>query len=128
MAWYKATVSTDGSGDGTNLTNGRPVWSGNFYGFLMGVRLDFSGSAAAGSDTTLTEINGLQRTLVSLTDTNTDTTLNPQIEITDNAGTGKASYSPAIVDSANLKVTVAQGGATVTDHVAVFVEILEVEA
>lgn len=127
MAYYTATVTTDASGDGDNLdANGNPQWSGIFSGLLLAVKYDFSASADAGSDTTLTEPHGLARTLCSLTDSNTDTTFYPQAQGTTAAGVAiDANYQHYFVDSSNLKVTIADGGADVTGAVKVIVQVVE---
>ena len=127
MGIYVATVSTDGSGDGTNLDAlGLTKWNGIFRGLLTAVKFDYSASTDAGADTTLTEISGLQRTLITKSNSATDFTAYPRIQATDSGGTAIAgAYEFARVDSANLKVTIAQGGATVTDAIRVIVDILE---
>lgn len=122
MAFYRAVVSTDSGGDGDNLdANGNPVWNGSFQGYLAGIRYEFDAGTAATADTTVSEPVGLKRTIDSLTDTNTATTRTPS-----NAVTGATDFFlPYLVDSANLKVVVAQGGADVTDAVTVIVQIEE---
>jgi len=123
MPYYIATVTTDASGDGNNLdSGGNPVWNAQFRGYLVGVRYAFSGSAASGADTTLDEPHGLQRTIDSLTDTNTDATRHVAAAIEGST----ESYMGYYVDSTNLRVVVAQGGASVTDAVTVYVLIDEV--
>lgn len=126
MAYYTATVSTDASGDGDNLdANGNTQWSGIFSGLLLAVKFDFTG-ADAGSDTTLTEPHGLARTLCSLTDSNTDTTFYPMAQSTDSGGTAiSGNYQHYFVDSSNLKVTIADGGTSVTGAVKVIVQMVE---
>jgi hypothetical protein len=126
VAIYQTTVSTNGSGDGTNLdANGNPQWNGYFRGLLMAVKFDFASATDAGSDTTLTEPVGLGRTLATLANSKTDTTFYPRVLETDNAAVSIGSYTMMQVDSGNLKVTIAQGGATVTGAVTVIVDILE---
>lgn len=125
MGYYAATVSTDGSGDGTNLDAlGNPVWNGFFKGLFMGARLDDNGAAVT-VDITLSEPNGLQRTILAKTDVTADITHNPQWLVQTNAGVDTTFYSPFYVEAANLKVTIAQGGATVTDAVKVIILIAE---
>lgn len=124
MGWYTASVSTDGSGDGTNLSSGNPVWNANFKGLLMGLRVDDNGADAT-ADVTIAEPSGLVRTIQTVTDITTDTTYNPQQEIKTTAGVGTGLYNPFYVESNNLKVTVAQGGATITNAIIVTVLIME---
>lgn len=113
IGFYSATVTTDASGDGTSTD-----WNGSFSGLLRGVRIAFGASPAATTDTTLTEPNGLQRTLATWTDTDTDGTTHPAAAI---EGATDA-FMPYAVDSNNLLVTVAQGGDSKTVTVTVLIE------
>lgn len=107
MGYYVTTVTTNSSGDGTNLDAlGNPAWSGSFCGDLMGVRITFGASPTAGTDTTLAEIGGMTRTLHTFTDVVTATNVFPAAEI----DSATDAFMPHHVDSSNLKVTVAQGG------------------
>lgn len=126
MGFYTATISTNSSGDGTNLssTTGNPVWNADFRGLLMGIRLDDNG-ADAGVDITISEPFGLQRQILAKTDVSADETHNPQQLVQTTAGVDTTFYSPFYVESSNLKVTVAQGGNTVTDAVKVIALIAE---
>lgn len=112
--YISSAITTDGSGDGTTSD-----WNGSFSGKLVGVRYEYSGSTAATADTTLSETNGLKRTLDTVTDGNTNVTRNPAFAVTG----ATDFYLPYFVDSNNLTVTIAQGGATVTDAVQVTVMI-----
>lgn len=125
LTYYSARIDSDGSGDGDNLDSGRTTWSGTFSGILYGVRVEYGGTPAATTDTTVSEPNGLQRTILTLTDTNTDTTYNPQVEIQTNAGVATGLYSHYLVDSANLQVVIADAVVDTTDAVVVYVGILE---
>lgn len=118
MGFYTTTVTTNASGDGTNLdANLNPVWSGHFRGDLLGVRVTFGASPTAGTDTVLSEPNGMTRTLHTFTDTVTATNAFPAAAID---GADDA-YLPHYVESGNLKVTVAQGGDTKTVIVTVLI-------
>ena len=109
-------ITTDGSGDGTTT-----AWRSYFNGELVGLRYVFSGSTAATADTTLSEQNGLARTIDSVADSATNITKNPA-----NAVLGATdAFTPYYVDSANLTLTIAQGGATVADAVYIIVMIKE---
>lgn len=127
MTFYTATVSTDASGDGTNLDdNGNPQWSGVFSGLLMAVKFDFAAGTDAGADTTLTEPQGLGRTIATETDSKTDITFYPQVASTDNEGAALTGvYQHMLVDSSNLKVTIADGGNAVAGAVKVIVQVIE---
>ena len=124
MGFYTASVSTDGSGDGTNSVNGRCIWNGSFHGLLMGIRIDDNGAAAT-VDVTITEPNGLMRTILTVTDITSDTSYNPQSPTQTSAAVATTFYIPFRVDSNNLKVTVAQGGTSITNAIIVTVDILE---
>lgn len=125
MGFFTASVSTDGSGDGTNLdANGNTVWNGIFKGILAGILLDDNGAAAT-VDITVSEPNGLKRTILTATDMTSDTNYNPQQPIQTNAAVATGLYSPYYVDSTNLKITVAQGGTSVTNAIIATVLIVE---
>ena len=124
MGLYHCTISTDGSGDGTNLSGGNPQWTGHFCGLLMGVFIDDNGAAAT-ADVTIAEIAGLKRTILTGTDVTADTAYNPQSPTQTNAAVATGLYSPFYLESSNLKVTVAQGGTSVTNAIIVTVLILE---
>lgn len=115
---YRVNVSTDGAGDGSGRV-GIP------HGRLVGIQINFSGSAAVGSDTTLASVlDGVTKTLLTLTDVNTDVPLAALTEaLKDNVGADVVNTeNPNLglpMVGGNLTVTVAQGGATITDHVKV---------
>lgn len=116
--FYVATVTTDASGDGTNLNAlGNPVWNGNFEGKLRGVRFE-NAAYDATADITLAEPNGLKRTIDSLGDSQTPTNHIPYEEPTGSTDF----FVPFCVNSNNLKVTVAQGGNAKTGSVVVLIE------
>lgn len=111
--FYQTTVTTDGSGDGTNTVNGRITWDTPFNGILVGVRLEISGLDAT-ADVTIDEPSGLQRSFVTSTDSNTNVTvLQAGMSYTD------GNTTDYLVDSNNLQVTIAQGGATNTATIIV---------
>ena len=113
IGFYSTTVTTDASGDGTSAD-----WNGKFHGKLVGLRISFGGSPTAGTDTTLTEPNGLLRTIATWTDTVTAATSHPAAAIT---GATDA-FMPYYVDSNNLLVTVDEGGEDKTVTVTVLIE------
>lgn len=112
VSFYSTTVTTDASGDGSSS-----AWNGTFTGMLAGVRIEFGASPAATTDTTLSEPGGLQRTIKTWTDTDSNETVHPQAAI-DGA---TDAYAPYYVDSQNLNVTVDQGGDTKTVTVTVMI-------
>ena len=117
MAWHSLDVTTDGSGDATETG-----WDTDFEGILVGVRLEISGLAAT-ADITISEPAGLQRSILAITDTNTNATYNPQDEVDNSAGVGQSTYTPFLVSSHNLQVVIAQGGDT--NSATVYVLVME---
>lgn len=93
--------SATGSTTGTNLV----------HGYLMGVYIDYHASAPSTTDITISEANGLGRTLLAVSDNATDGAYNPQCQICDNGGTAKTFYWPYYLDGVNIKVDVAQSNA-----------------
>jgi hypothetical protein len=128
MGYYTATISTDGSGDGSNVSAttpiGKTIWNADFKGIIMGARYDDNGAAAT-ADVTLSEPYGLQRTFLIGTDVAADASYFPQVATNKSDSTATGLYGVAQVDSNNLKVTVAQGGTSVTDAIIVTVLVLE---
>lgn len=125
MGFYSTTISTDGSGDGTNLSGGVLQWTGFFRGNLRGVFIDDNGAAAT-VDITINEPNGLKRTILTATDLTSDTAYNPMWQAVTNAAVAIAdSYTPFLVESSNLKVTIAQGGTSITGAIIVTVLVEE---
>ncbi|MGB1285060.1 MAG: hypothetical protein ACPG7F_00890 [Aggregatilineales bacterium] len=122
MATLSATIVTDGSGDGTNLdSNSNPSWSGRTSArVLEGIRIEY-GAADGTTDVTIEEVAGLKRTILSISNNNTDTTYTPTNEHQDTAGSSVSQYAPFTVDPGNLKVTVAQSGAS--KEITVFIEV-----
>lgn len=119
MGFYSTTVTTDASGDGTNLDAlGNPAWNGSFRGLLRGVRITFGASPTAGTDTTLTEISGMTRTIHTFTDVVAAANVFPAAAVQG----ATDFFMPHYVDSANLKVTVAQGGNGKTVTIGLLIE------
>ena len=106
-------LTTDASGDASHVYQ--------INGKIIAIRLDYSASADAGTDITIT--NDLSETVYSKTDSKTDVTLRPRTPVEDNAGTdvtydgSNEIYEP--YSAAEVTVTIAQGGASVTDNVLV---------
>lgn len=122
MATLSAAIITDGSGDGTNAdTNGNPAWTGITQArVLEGIRIEY-GNAPGTTDVTITEVAGLKRTILSISNNNTDTTYTPTNDHQDTAGVSASQRAPFTIDPSNLLVTVAQGGNTNT--VTVFIDV-----
>lgn len=112
VGYYSTTVTTDASGDGT------ATWETKFNGKLVGLRVEFGATPESTTDTTITEPSGLQRTIQTWTNQSSDVTAHPAALI---AGATDA-YLPYYVDSANLLVTVDEGGDTKTVTVIALVE------
>ena len=102
----KLTVTTTGSAGsatGTASTNS-PV-----QGWLEAVRLDYDATSPPSTDITLVEIGGMERTLLTVSNANTDVTLYPQPFVSDTAGIVSTTESkPYFIDTAQLQVNVAQ--------------------
>lgn len=112
---YRVKISIDGSGDGDNITNNRATWSALGEGIIIGIRLEYSGAAST-ADVTISEIRGLQRSFLTTTNNNTNTTyLQADLAYT---ASNSIDY---LVDMQNVKAVVAQGGTSVTDAVTVIV-------
>lgn len=115
---FRVDVNTDGSGDGSGRI-GVP------FGRLVGVQVNYGGTVPATCDVTLAAVaDGVTKTLLTLTDRNTDLALATVHEAgLDNVGAavaaGKNAELVVPVVGGNLTVTVAQGGATITNAVGV---------
>ena len=116
----RVTVTTVG-GDG--VATGTGVTEVVIKGRIVRVDINFHASAPAGTtDLTLAQTNEDQAAnIVSLTDTATDVTIYPTVQLTDNGGTGRTlEGSEPLVDyypvSDTLTATVAQSNA-LTDAV-----------
>ncbi len=110
------TAGTAGSAAGSGFTP--PV-----EGFLVGIYFDFHASAAATTDTTVTEVS-TGRTLLTLTDTKTDAMKITQLAVSDTTGTaitGVYAYMPV---HGEIKIALAQCDALTAALVA-HVYILE---
>ena len=119
---YRLTGTTDASGDATVYTNSV------VRGKIRNVQLDIDG-LDAGADTTITTADELvAQTIIGLTNSNTNATINPSTSAQDTAGVNLV-YAAAgeIVPTeftvfSRLKCVVAQGGNTKAFAVDVTVE------
>jgi len=117
--FHVLTIDSDGSGDGTG------TFTLKASGLVLGARLEYGGTPDAGTDVTITEPNGLKRTLLTASNTGTAATYNPQEEIQDNTGTGVGQYRPFHVNMTNLLVTVADAVVSTSDAVTCVIYLLE---
>lgn len=117
-----ATVTTNGSGDGSAVTP-------NINGRILKICIDFSASAAAGTTTTVIA-NGqtTAETVLTLTSVNTDAVYYPRavVCISDGtAGGANANLYDYFVINSPLTITNAAGGATKTNIYQIFWESLD---
>lgn len=106
------TTGSAGSASGTTDST-LPI-----SGILVGVRIDYHASAPATTDVTITELNGLERTLLTVSNTNSDGVYYPFVELQDTSGAGQGNYAPQVLSSSRIRVSVAQADA-LTDAVVV---------
>lgn len=121
MKIIELKVSTDGSGDGA-VTYPQIV-----SGYVHSWYPNFSVSADAGIDTTLScvPVSGEPTfTIDSITSSNTDVRRYPRA-LTNAPGAAVGLNDTPILFHGNLKLTVAQGGATVTNAVVVTLIVVE---
>lgn len=95
-------------------------------GVLSHVHVDYHASAPGTTDVTISEAGGLGRTLLTLTNRNTDGTFYPAVAQTDGTGAAfsPASYGLFYIEGTPLKVDVA-GCDALTDAVKVSFGVLE---
>lgn len=118
----RVPVTTTGSaGSATGeVTTDAP---GGIRGYLENVYVDYHASAPATTDVTISEADGPARTLLTLTDTNTDADVAPRKLEQDTVGADLASstrYSLA----GQITVTVA-GADALTNCVVVYLDVLQ---
>lgn len=83
------------------------------FGFIDAIELDYHGSAPATTDVTVTEVDtdGLEQTVLSVSNSNTDGTYYPRHTLhLGSDGSELAQYGPFVVEG-KLKVSVAQSDA-----------------
>lgn len=121
MAILIAHITTNGSGVGDNITNGNPVWQGGTPArVLEGVRIEY-GAADGTTDVTIEENTGLKRTVLSISNNNTDTTYTPTNDHQTTAGVSASQRAPFTINPGNLKVSVTGAGAS--KEITVFIEV-----
>ena len=90
---------------------------------LDAVKVDYHASAPATTDLTISEAGGLGRTLLTLSNINTDGTYYPRHTTHDNVGADAGSKAPYIIEG---KITVALAGCdALVDAVTVSLQIVE---
>ncbi len=116
METVTLTLST--AADGTGSATDGIVRKGK----IMQVHFNFASGTDAGADTTLTCVseNGPDVTLESITDSKTDAWKYPRA-LTNAPGASAGTNDTPIAFHGKLKVSMAQGGVSVTDAVSVTV-------
>lgn len=80
MAQYTVIVNSDGSGDGEGYTD---VF---IHGQVEAIKIVYGGTPDAGTDVTITEHQGLGRTILTRSNTGTNGTFHPRVLVQTNAG------------------------------------------
>lgn len=114
---YTISVDSVSAGTGSAVVNG-------VNGFLLGVYLDFNGSAAATTDTTISTDNPAQNILV-VTDSATDTYVPVRVQAKDATGTAISGVYEMYPLDGILKVSLAGVGGALTAAVVVYAYVLE---
>lgn len=96
------SLTTDGDGDASS--------SLYIYGFLEAVQVDYGASVDAGADLTIADDAG--RTIISVTDSNTDAWHYPVVQATDSGGSAITGIYRRYLITGKVTATVAQGGDT----------------
>jgi hypothetical protein len=93
---HKLTVDTTGA---AGLATGSADTGEVIRGRIIRIDVDYNAAAPATTDLTITEKSALlPKTLVSLPNTNADTTIYPAFQLTDETGTGVAEYESVAVN------------------------------
>lgn len=103
------SVSTDAAGAGSTTTE-------QLRGLLWGFYFNYSASADAGTDVTVSVAYGdLSVTILTVTDNKTDGWYPLQISAVGSTGASNGTNIPLPLTGVKLTFTIAGGGATVTD-------------
>lgn len=115
MRTVELQVTTDGDGNGV-YTSGIAR-----SGFVDAVHVDYAAGAAAGTDVVLSCLSDSDPTvtILTLTDNNTDGWYYPRTVAHTLAGVAQTAYEVRVPFKGFLRLTVAQGGDTVSDCVTV---------
>lgn len=111
MRTLELKATTDGSGNGTaTAANQRQGW-------IEAIDVDYASSADAGTDVTISCVDGPGRdiTILTLSNNKTDGWYYPRAVAHSPAGAAQSSYEVKIPFKGFLRLSIAQGGATVTD-------------
>ena len=93
---HKLTVNTTGA---AGLATGAADTGAVIRGRIVRIDIDYNPAAPATTDLTIVEKSTLlPKTLVNLANTNTDTTVYPAFQLTDETGTGVAEYQSVPVN------------------------------
>ena len=113
MRTVELKCSTDGTGAGTDTA------SYQRSGFIEAINIDYASGADAGTDVTISCVGGPGQDLTILTVSNNKTVgwYQPRTVAHTLAGVAQTAYEIKVPFKGYLKLTVAQGGATVTDAV-----------
>ena len=112
-------VTTSGSaGSATGTADSET----NVRGFVEAVRIIYDGAAPATTDVTLTEVGGLGRTIITVSNTATGAVYYPTVATNDGTGSARTDYQQIYLDQSRLRVSVAQSDA-IADAVTVIVQV-----
>lgn len=120
----KIAVTTTGSaGSATGETTSAVLQ--NVAGALWSIYFDFHASAPSSTDLVVTEVGGAGRTLLTLTNVNTDASYPVRIAETGVTGTALGTYTPFVLPvGSQIKVAVS-GSNALTDCVVAWCYILQ---
>lgn len=104
-------TDTDASGDGSDSTT--------VTGFIESIYLDYAAGTAATADVTFTDQRG--NAILTVTDNNTDAVIPLRIQAKDTTGAAITGQYERVPLLGALTMTIAQGGASVTDAVTAYV-------
>lgn len=106
MALAQVSVTTTG---GSGASAGTGQTKNALRGLLMAIKVTCT-AQHANTDVTITEVGGLGRTILTLTNNNTTGVYYPHVVLHDTSGAAQTGqYTPIYLDGYPLLVTVAQG-------------------
>lgn len=112
------TTGANGSAEGEATT------PGGIRGAVMSFRVDYEATAPNTTDVTITEVGGAGRTLLTLTDRNTDGEFPVRIAEVGATGTAGTGTTPILMGGEPIEVAVA-GCNAITNAVVVWIYILQ---
>jgi hypothetical protein len=118
---YTIKVNTVGS---AGSAAGATALSLPIAGYLEAVKIDYNGSAPATTDVNVVDIGGIGRTLLIVSNSNTDTVYYPQPHVASPLGVVSSSHTstPYYLDPVRIQVGVA-GCDALTDAVIVTIQV-----